>query len=58
MCAIGDFIFDLVTCEPCFMFINYALTPFLDNASWLVAKIRTRSHSVHSLSSVLILICA
>ena len=48
MCVIGDFVFGLMTCEPCFMFINYTLTPFLDNALWLVTKVRTRSHSGHS----------
>ena len=45
MCANGDFVFGLVTCELCFMFINCALTPFLDSALWLVAKVHTNSHS-------------
>ena len=53
-----DFLRCLVTCEPYFMFINYTLTPFLDSALWLVAKVRTCSHYGHSLLSVLILTCA
>ena len=43
-----DFLRCLVTCEPYFMFINYTLTPFLDSALWLVAKVHIRSHSDHS----------
>ena len=48
MCGSGDFVFGLVACELCFMFINCALTPFLDSTLWLVAKVCTYSHSGHS----------
>ena len=58
MCAIDDFVYGLVACESCFMFIYCTLTSFLDSVWWLVAKVRTRSHSSHSLLSVLILTCA
>ena len=47
MYANGDFVFGLVTCELCFMFINCALTSFLDSELWLVAKVHTHSHSGH-----------
>ena len=48
MCAIDDFVYGLVACESCFMFIYCTQTSFLDSAWWLVTKVRTRFHSSHS----------
>ena len=39
MCAIDGFVFCLVSCELYFIFLNCALTPFLDSALWLIAKV-------------------
>ena len=49
MRAFDDFVLDLVTCHLYFVFINCALTSFLDSALWIVAQVRIYSHPSHSL---------